>query len=101
MTQPLEQARRQMRAAAHALADQNSARVGEVRSAQIVYSDVTAVNAGAATDGNATINVTYRNGTTLAAGWNAAQTFVVGQRVLCLLDDQGQLTVICPLVGQP
>jgi hypothetical protein len=95
-----EEARRRLQARAHRDADRQSRQIGQATGTQRVIGTVTTVVTGGAADGNARISVTWRGGETLAAGWNAAQTFVVGQRVVCDLIDS-QLFVDYPLVGQP
>jgi hypothetical protein len=95
-----EEARRRLQQRAHRDADRQTQQVAQATGPQRIVATVTTVVAGGAPDGNDLISVTWRNGETLAAGWNAAQTFVVGQRVVCDLID-GQLIVDYPIVGQP
>lgn len=95
-----EEARRRLRQRAHRDADRQSGQAAQAADSQRVRATVTTVVAGGAPDGNDLISVTWRNGETLAAGWNAAQTFAVGQRVVCDLID-GELNVDYPIVGQP
>lgn len=90
----------QLARAARRLADQQSARIAAVRGPERIKATIAVITAGAGTDGRATITVQWRGKQVLAAGWNAAQTFAVGQRVVCDLID-GQLTVDYPIVGTP
>jgi uncharacterized protein (DUF697 family) len=96
----LEEARRRLRSVAHRAADQTSARISEATGSRREIATVSTVVVGGAGDGRNLIKVTWRGGEVLAAGWNAAQTFAVGQRVMCDLY-QGQLIVDFPIVGQP
>lgn len=93
--------RRELHSKARRNADRDTARIRQADGARRVIAVVVSVNAAAAADGvTATVNVQWRGGSVLAAGWNAAQTFQVGQPVMCDLID-GQLLVDYPIVGQP
>lgn len=96
----LEEARRKLRRAAHRDADQASARIAEATGSRREIATVTALVVGGASDGRNLVKVTWRGGEVTAAGWNASQTFAVGQRVVCDLID-GQLLIDYPIVGQP
>lgn len=90
----------QLARAARRLADQQTSLLAGVRGPQRIKATIAAITSGAGTDGRATITVQWRGNAVLAAGWNASQTFAVGQRVVCDLID-GQLTVDYPIVGTP
>ena len=60
---------------------------------------VTAVTAGAATDGNALVTVTYQ-GTQVKAAYGAHYTPVVGHVVL-MARTGPQLAIVCRLIGTP
>ncbi|MGZ4621448.1 MAG: hypothetical protein ACXVGF_04835 [Blastococcus sp.] len=69
--------------AARRLADQQAERLRLAALPERFVATVASVSAGEAQDGNATVTVTYRGTQVLAAGWNLAQTFAAGQRVMC------------------
>lgn len=86
--------------AARQLADRQAERLRRATLPERFIATVASVAAGEAQDGNATVSVTYRSTTILAAGWNLAQTFAAGQRVMCsrLAD---QVFVEFRIGGQP
>jgi hypothetical protein len=97
----LEEARRRLQRAAHRDADQQTAALAGLYTGKWVVGTVSDVAAGTASDGLAVVSVTYRGGESVAAAWNVAATFAVGDTVLCALTDDHQLIPVCVLGGAP
>ena len=94
--------RRQLHSKARRNADHDSARISAASESQRVAATIYAITAGGAADGTtASITVTWRGGNVLASGWNRAQTFAVGDPVICDHFDDGRLYVDYPVTGQP
>lgn len=92
---------RDVGAAARRLADHHTRRLRDAGGSGQVVATVAAVTAGAASDGNALVKVTYRGATlTCTGGYNRAYTPVVGHRVVCDWIS-GQLTIAYSPIGQP
>lgn len=88
-------------AAVRRFADANTARIAAAtsNSRQIIASIVT-VTAGAASDGNAKVQVSWRGTVCTANGYAASYTPVVGHRVVCDFTDS-QLIIAYRIIGQP
>lgn len=93
---------RELQRAAFALADQHTARVTDaVTAGRPVVATVTTATANGAASRNAyLVKVTRRGVETTAAGYLAAYTPAVNDRVLCIYVDS-QLFILGRLVGQP
>lgn len=86
--------------AARRFADLQSERLASVGQSRQIIATVTAVAAGNAEDGNATVVVTWRGDTYEAAGYFSTYTPAVGHRVKCsLIGDQ--LIVEDRIIGYP
>lgn len=85
---------------ARRLADQISRQVAAPPQDRFFHATVATVTAGAASDGNARVTVTWRGAALTASGYAASYTPVVGHRVLCVLAD-GQLSILHRSVGYP
>jgi hypothetical protein len=98
----LEERWRRLRRAARADADTQTDQIAQVDNGTRVVATVSTVVPAGAGDGiNNLVKVTWRGGEVTAAGWNASQTFVQGQRVMCDLTSDHQLFVAYVIVGQP
>lgn len=91
---------RELAAAARRFADATSARIADAPGARQIIATVSTVTAGAASDGNALVTVSWRGVDITAAGFAASYTPIVGHRVVCDLIDN-QLIVAYRIVGQP
>lgn len=87
--------------AAFQFADRTSARLAELDSGATFHATVTTVAAGAARDGNALVQVKYRGRAVTCAGYPAAYSPAVGDRVLCLITRDHQLAILHRSVGAP
>lgn len=83
MTQP----NRKLAQAARRQADQTTARLADIATGRPLVTDV-------ATVVGRTVTVAWRGGAQEAAGVLAAYTPAAGDRVLCVVDEKGQLFVI-------
>lgn len=91
---------RRLELATRRFADRTSDRFADLPTTRLVIATIATVTAGAASDGNALVTLSWRGGTVTAAGYAAAYTPVVGHRVHCsLIDDQ--LFVDYRIVGTP
>lgn len=86
--------------AAIRFADHNSSRIANATTTKQVIASITAVAAGAASDGNAKVTVLWRGESVVASGYAAAYTPAVGHRVVCDYIDS-QLIVAYRIIGQP
>lgn len=84
---------------AHRLADAIAELIDGADSPPIIAT-VTAVTAGAASDGNALVQVRRRGVTSNAAGYLNVYTPAVNDRVLCVYVDD-QLIVAAKIIGKP
>lgn len=91
---------RQVRRAAHRLADRQTARYAEVPNGRDMIATVTSVTTGAATDGGAVVTVTYRGEELTVAAYITSHTPVAGERSL-LRSVDNQLILIGRLGGFP
>jgi len=93
---------RELQRAAFALADQHATNVADaVGAGKSVVATVTTATANGAASGTAyLVKVTRRGVETTAAGYLAAYTPTVNDRVLCAYVDN-QLFILGRLVGQP
>lgn len=87
--------------AARRVADQNTRKTAAADTGRRVVATVATVDPGAASDGNAVVTVTWRDGTAAAAGYASSYTPAVGHRVMCDLLPDGQLVVAYRIIGQP
>ena len=97
----LEEARRRLQRAVHRDADQQQAKIADAPGDRAVVGTVTGIDVGVASDGLNVLRVTYRGGETVAAGWNRAQTFAVGDTVKCTLTADHQLFIDYIVGGAP
>lgn len=92
---------RELLSAAVGFADATSDRIADTSGGTArLIATVTAVVAGAASDGNAKVTVTWRGKPLIASGYASSYTPVNGHRVLCDLIDN-QLIVAYRVIGKP
>lgn len=91
---------RQVAGAARRLADRQTEALAAVPSARLVVLTVTQVTAGAAADGNALVEVTWRGTPLTVSGYPDTYTPAEGDRVRCSLSD-GQLFIDFRIIGRP
>lgn len=86
--------------AARRLADQQAAKITAASGGGQVIATVVAVTAGAASDGNALVQVTFRGQAVTVSGYADTYTPAVGHRVVCAYIDN-QLVVQHRIIGHP
>lgn len=87
--------------AARRFADHQSVRVAAAAaSTGIEFATVDSVSAGAASDGNARVTVTWRGTSAVANGYVNSYTPRVGDRVVCA-NEGDQLVIVGKIIGQP
>jgi len=92
-SRPLQRAVRQM-------ADRNAAALAAIPASRIFIATVAAVTPGGASDGNALVQIRWRDSIVTANAYGSTYTPAVGHRVLCALIDN-QLIVTDRLIGAP
>jgi hypothetical protein len=90
---------RELEVATRRFVDQNTERIEEQPTSRAVAT-VKTVEAGAASDGNALVTVTWRGSDVIANGYASSYTPAVGHRVVCDYIDN-QLTIAYRVVGTP
>jgi hypothetical protein len=85
---------------ARRLADQQKTQAQAPPADRFVWGTIATVTAGAASDGNALVTVTWRGATVTANGYLSSYTPVAGNRVLCTYIGN-QLIVLGRTVGAP
>lgn len=91
---------RRLESAARRLADQNSAKVAAAALPAKFLAVLDHIDVGAGQKGFDVVWVAYRGGLIKVAGWNVAQTFSPGDRVMCCMY-RDQVIVEYAVAGQP
>lgn len=91
---------RELGLAARRFADQQSDRLADVPVSRHIRATVATVTEGAAVDGNAVVQVTWRGAVLTVSDYPDSYTPVVGHRVLCVLVD-GLLSILHHGIGYP
>jgi hypothetical protein len=90
-----------LNAIARRFADAQSDRLAGMESSSTYFVTVASVTAGAASDGNALVTVTWRGNTVAVQGYYASYTPAVGHRVEVGLTTDNQLVIRGRVIGQP
>ena len=96
-----DESRRRFERAQRRSADRQGDRIRDAIPDGTVLATVAAVQAGAATDGNALVTLTIRGNPVIAEGYMASYTPVVGHRVKCTWTTDSQLLIDGRIIGQP
>lgn len=91
---------RELSWAARRFADRNSEKINAAPSARLLRATVATVTAGAASDGNALVTVTWRGENCPVADYPDSYTPAPGHRVLCALVGD-QLSILHRGIGYP
>jgi hypothetical protein len=92
-------ASRDVARAARRVADQQTARLADAPNSKRIEAVIATVTAGAGTDGNSLITVTWRGTTFTASGYNRTYTPVVGHKVICDYLGDGKVFVDYSPIG--
>lgn len=91
---------RALATAVRRFADANSTAIKEAKATGRFVATVAVVTAGAASDGNALVSVTWRGALVTVEGYAASYTPIAGHRVVCDLI-KNQLFIAYRIIGQP
>lgn len=91
---------RQVARATRQWAARTNARIATAADTGLRIATVTGITAGAASDGNALVTVTYRGSPTIVEGYLASYTPALYDRVVVGLIDS-QWIILGPIAGQP